>query len=363
MMGFSLKNIRYEHWPWPVLYFPAFVYGLYLAIRSGSLAYFSAANPNIPFGGAFMASKAEVLKHFPKQYIPKTIFIPKNTSINTIFLSIAEHKIGYPCVIKPDKMERGVGVSKIESPDHIKRYFLDTPSQDLLLQEFITYPEELGVLFYKTPDGVEKKITSVTHKAFVHVVGDGVSDIEALIKNLDLPQKRKQSFIEKNNHQLSAIPQPNEKIVIEPIGNHNRGTAFLNKNSIIDKTLTDLFDELSAFLPNFYFGRFDLKIKDLKNINHNTIKILEVNGVNAEPGHIYDPKFNLFKAYKVIFNQTNVIFRISQQNRKRGFVPCSSVTLIRGLYTYLKLKFAKPNHHERSLQVKLNRPKRIGATA
>jgi len=50
-------------------------------------------------------------------------------------------------------------------------------------------------------------------------------------------------------------------------------------------------------------------------------KIIEINGVNAEPTHIYDPNHTLAKAYRDIFFHMKIIYQISKQNRSLGIAP------------------------------------------
>ena len=42
------------------------------------------------------------------------------------------------------------------------------------------------------------------------------------------------------------------------------------------------------------------------------MKILELNGVTSEATHIYDPKFSLLDAYRVLFQQWRIAFEIGQ---------------------------------------------------
>ena len=45
---------------------------------------------------------------------------------------------------------------------------------------------------------------------------------------------------------------------------------------------------------------------------------MELNGVNAEPVHIYQTGFSIFEAYKVLFTQWSNIQKISMQNKAKG---------------------------------------------
>jgi hypothetical protein len=48
---------------------------------------------------------------------------------------------------------------------------------------------------------------------------------------------------------------------------------------------------------------------------------MEINGVNAEPTHIYHPDYGILKAYRDIFSHMKIIYEISEQNRSLGIKP------------------------------------------
>ena len=76
-------------------------------------------------------------------------------------------------------------------------------------------------------------------------------------------------------------------IRVEPIGNHNRGTKFVNANLLITPKLVAVVDEIVKHIPGFYYGRIDLKAQSIgKLLNGEEIRVLEFNGVNSEPTHI-----------------------------------------------------------------------------
>ena len=51
------------------------------------------------------------------------------------------------------------------------------------------------------------------------------------------------------------------------------------------------------------------------------IRILELNGATSEPGHVYDPNYRLWKAYRDIMQNMRIVADISAVNIKRGFKP------------------------------------------
>ena len=62
---------------------------------------------------------------------------------------------------------------------------------------------------------------------------------------------------------INRIPINIEKVLLEPIGNHCRGTRFINFNHVINEDLNTAFDKISLPIKGFYYGRFDLKAKTI----------------------------------------------------------------------------------------------------
>lgn len=90
-------------------------------------------------------------------------------------------------------------------------------------------------------------------------------------------------------------------------------------------------------LPEFDYGRIDMKIIDWEAFKHNEgIKILEINGVNAEPIHIYDTKQNIAQAYTSIFYHMDLIYQLSKEKRMK--TPYSFSDFLKGSYTIITKK-------------------------
>ena len=124
-----------------------------------------------------------------------------------------------------------------------------------------------------------------------------------------------------NRHKIIA---KGEVVLLEPIGNHNRGTTFLDA-----RHLMECVEEWVNALPNFDYGRFDIKINNSDAFEQKKgIKIIEVNGVNSEPIHIYDPKYNIFKAYKDLFLHMKIIQQIAFHKIKKMPPPSPSLNFI-----------------------------------
>ena len=77
-----------------------------------------------------------------------------------------------------------------------------------------------------------------------------------------------------------------------------------------------LFLAIAIQINGFYYGRIDLKAPSLQDfLEGKNLKILEVNGVNSEPAHIYQPGFSLWQAWKILMHHWHLIFQISKTNK------------------------------------------------
>jgi hypothetical protein len=216
---------------------------------------------------------------------------------------------------------------------------LKSNSVDYIIQEFIDYPHEFGVLYARIPDCEHGKVLSITLKGFLTVTGDGNRTIEELL----LENKRAWFQIDRLRNEkpeiLKTILAKDKKYVVEHIGNHCRGTEFINGNYLITENLHKVFDQIAKQFDGFYLGRFDLKAKSFEEFQKGqTIKIFELNGVTSEPGHIYDKNHSLMKAYRDIFNVMAEAYKISRINIKNGVKPFSTKFVVNLLLQHFKNK-------------------------
>lgn len=315
--SFWFKIFNWEFWPFSILYFPVNFYFVWLAIRCRSFFFFTASNPTIDFGGMLGESKSSIFKLIPQEYLPDYVFIQPHDLTGA--LAFAE-KIGYPLICKPDIGERGKLVEKINGQHDLEQYLKKCPVP-FLIQELIDYPLELGVFYVRHPEAQKGKVTSIVLKDFLDVTGDGKHTVGELLSfnkrailQIDFEHER---FIEL----LKVIPTAGEKVVVENIGNHCRGTTFYNANHQISEVLNNAIDRLAQSIDGFFFGRFDLRCRsfeDLAQLKH--FKILELNGAGAEPAHIYHPGASLWKGYGDIFWHLNQLAQISRKNKQRGIL-------------------------------------------
>ena len=334
-----IKLTNFEYWSFWFFYLPTVPYGLYLALRSGSLAYFTSVNPAVLLSGLQGQPKQDILKLLDEKYLPKSLYFKHNSAFEFVKSEIEKKQINFPFIIKPEVGERGKGVEKMDSFEELKSYlkeYMHSNKADFIIQEFLTAPIELGVLYYRLPNNLKHKvnkrqskrrlkkfrnsaITSIVQKEFLTIIGDGKKTLAQHIEDSDRARFQAKRLQKEFAQEWNVTIPINNKIVLEPIGNHCRGTKFLDANHLITEKNIAAFDEIMKPLENYYYGRFDIKVSSLEDFKEGKgIKIMEVNGVASEPAHIYDPKTPIWKAYKDIFWHMKIIQVISFQNKKDG---------------------------------------------
>jgi len=316
-----VKLVNYEYWTWWVFFLPLTPYWLYLAIRNRSLTYFTTVNTCIPDGGVFGESKNDILAQIAPPFLPAGAFIPQGEAWKTVEENLKKEGISYPLIVKPDVGGRGFRVHKIDDADQLQRYLKETP-QPVIIQEYIDYELEFGVMYARLPEESKGKITSITQKEFLSVVGDGHSTVGQLLTQNTRARFAMQELQERVKNDWNNVVPKGQRRYIQPIGNHCLGTKFLNANHLINQQLERVFDQIALPIEGFYYGRFDLKVSTLEDFYAGrNIKIMELNGATSEPGHVYDPSYTLWKAYRDIIHNMRIVADISAANIRLGVKP------------------------------------------
>ena len=311
-----IKITNWEYWPFNLVYFPIYFYWAWLSLKSKSFFFFSTSNPTIENGGFLMESKKKIYDIIPQQFYPKTILVNSNDTIESVAIQLNHRNLQFPMIAKPDIGMRGLQVKKMSSFDDIIDYHSKT-SVNFLLQEFIQYPNEIGIFYYKIPGETTGTISGIVGKEFLSVTGDGVSTMEALLQKekryiLQLPVLRKTYGSE-----LKNVLRQGEEYLLVPYGNHVRGAKFIDASNLIDEELTRSIDRICQRVEGFYFGRLDIRYDSWEELKEGrSFSIIELNGAGSEPTHMYDPKHSIFFAWKEIIRHWNILARISRINHR-----------------------------------------------
>ncbi|MFN0216720.1 MAG: hypothetical protein ACKVT2_20880 [Saprospiraceae bacterium] len=338
-MHFFTRIIHWEYHPWWLANIPVYGFWLWFAARSRHLMFFSNVNPAIPLGGAIGESKWDIFKLMPPEILPKTILVAAGEAFEKIMEAIEQAGISFPLIAKPDIGERGFLVKKVESPEVLREYLTRWPVK-FILQEFLSLPMEASVLYHVFPgEGGRFSISSVCIKEFLSVHGDGLSNIRQLMMQNARSAFQVSRFERDFPDILQKIPIAGETVLLEPIGNHSRGTKFLNGNALITPEMLKAFEPICRQIQGVQYARFDLKCKSLEALQKAEFKVMELNGILAEPAHIYDPGHGMLRAYRDLWWHWNLLFRMHRAQRKKGVFPTpigQAWQFMRGYFQYKK---------------------------
>ena len=265
-----------------------------------------------------MESKKEIYDIIPSEYIPKTKLIKKGTPIHTVLGQLLNVGIHFPLIAKPDIGMKALGVEKIESKDDLQAY-LNKSSDDFLIQELITYTNEVGIFYTRLPNQKKGKITGIVSKEFLSVIGDGKNSIINLIKQKPRSHFQLNALKRKYGSELNTILEKGLEFVLVPYGSHTRGAKFIDKSDQQNERLLNTINSICTEIPGFFYGRLDILYSSLEELSDGKeFSIIEINGAGSEPTHMYDPKYSVFHAWQEILKHWNLLYKISIINNKMG---------------------------------------------
>ena len=313
---FFIKLLHWEYWSFSVVYFPIYIVWVGLCIRARSFFFFAASNPAIKNGGFLNESKKDIIPMIPADRHPKTLFFSLPADPCQVLQRLEAEGFVLPLIGKPNMGSRGRGVKKLKTRDDVKAYAQNAVI-DFHIQEFISYPNEVGIFYYRLPEESTGHISGIVNKEFLSVRGDGLSSIGELM------QQDKRAILQyetlKNVLTMSDVPAAGEVRELVPYGNHARGAKFLDASNLADAPLVRVIDDLCREIPEFYFGRLDIRFRDWEEFRlGRNFFVIEVNGAGSEPTHIYDPVHSIFFAWKEIIRHWIILWRISRRNHRRG---------------------------------------------
>ena len=160
-----IKINSWEYWPNWILYTPVFIQHFWLALKAKNLFFFLRTNPAIN-GFILSDSKCETFKLVPDIHKPKTVLIVPEDTQESINKKFRDNQLDFPVILKPDIGFRGLLVTKVDDMNML----LNTISKKKIpfaVQEYVSYPFEIGIFYYRFPNTSSGVISSITIKEFL----------------------------------------------------------------------------------------------------------------------------------------------------------------------------------------------------
>jgi membrane protein DedA with SNARE-associated domain len=330
------------------LYIPVILRWILLGARYRSITLPSVSNPMIETGGFMGESKGSVMDQVGKDqrlWLADYVYFQLESEDSLSELQKAttlmeEKGFSFPIVAKPDIGSNGYGVNLLEDPGHLLKYIVSFPRDaKMILQKPVNYDGEAGIFYTRYPGEPNGQIYSITLRYFPFVKGDGKSTLSQLIKNDPRAGMRTRFYFgERSDHvgyskeELEHIPSDGELIRLSFIGSLRTGGLYRDGSYLVTPELTDRFDTIAKSMPEFYYGRFDIRFESIDLLKEGKgFSIIEINGAGAEAIHAWDPNVSFFKLYGEFFRAQSLLFKISALNRTRGFKPISAFEFIKAI--------------------------------
>lgn len=311
--------LHFEFWPAWLFYLPVVPMYILLSIRHRSFLAPFYAKPDLENGGLIGESKWDFLKHLDSDdhSTLTTVPIEKDWSDSRVEEAIAAAGLSFPFIVKPDVGQRGFGVRVISNPQTLSDYLRQGDFRKLA-QKLSLFQREAGIFYVREPSSSSGFLFSITDKKFPFVTGDGKTRVGDLILKDPRARVIAPVYFARLKDQLSRVPHQGEWVALTSCGNHCQGAIFENGEVFKSEALRMRIDRLAQQIPNFYFGRFDIRYRDPDSLMlGENFEIVEINGAGAEATHIWDRRATLLSAYRTLFCQWSHLFRIGTEMKKR----------------------------------------------
>jgi membrane protein DedA with SNARE-associated domain len=324
LLGKWKRFIRPEYWPASILYAPILAYLCGRCFRKGNrFLDFTACNPCIPGSGIVEESKTAILDRIqdrnaiaPYRAIPTDLSLEDRIRVMDQF--IQERNLTFPVVLKPDTGQRGHQVLIADDREQLTAMLRSKPDITWILQSYIS-GSEFGIFYIRDPRQETGFIFGITRKAFPQVIGDGTRLLEDLILAHERGVCQYRMFARAFAEQLYDIPEEGARISLTQVGNHARGTQFLEGRDLITPKLEACIEHIAQSIPGYYFGRFDIRCPSEEDLRlGENISLIELNGLTSESTNLYDSRYHYREMVWILLKQWQWACHVGRINRLRG---------------------------------------------
>ena len=287
------------------IYLPLVPYYILLSIKHRDFGFFARVNPSMHTGGMGLISKSAMHAMLPDNSFPSSVLVLPGQAGNIDLFAIRP-----PYVVKPEYGCRGRGVHFVQTREEVCS-ILETFKESMLVQERCTFPLEAGIFCTRKP-GQRTVITGIVTKKGIIIVGDGKRTVLELLQNS--PRYAVHAGYFKKTSIAKTVLTKNESLEISSIGNHARGATFYDESFRINEQLEAFIDSITCKIEGFHYGRFDIRFESWELLEQGkNWKIIELNGANSEPTHIYDPKHSYIFAIREFYRHWHIMSSIIQE--------------------------------------------------
>ncbi|MGZ5199304.1 MAG: hypothetical protein ACXWC4_05980 [Telluria sp.] len=324
-----------ERMPKWLICVPLAVQWCWLGLRHRSLTLPSAANPNITSGGLVGEGKLEYFEQMgPRGRAATGPYVGVHDIATLAEPDLAAlldaAGVRFPVVAKPNLGLCGYGVRKLDSFAALRDYAAAFPAgQTLVLQQYLPQEHEAGIFYVRDPRTGAGRLIGLALRYYPRVHGDGCSTLGELIRKNPRARRLSRSAAHACPLDLDSVPAAGQAVRLATIGSTRVGGLYRDGSALITEALTCAIDEIAREMPEFHFGRFDVRFESTRELQAgHGFSIMEVNGAGSEAIHAWDPGIGLVAGLRMVFAKQRLLFEIGAANRKRGARPIGLRKLI-----------------------------------
>ena len=325
-----------ERMPKWLICVPLVIQWIGLALRHGSITLPTVANPRITSGGLVGEGKLEYFEQMGPTALAATarhagVADARHWSDAELNAMLARSRLAFPIVAKPDLGLCGYGVCKLESLHQLRAYAERFPDgETIVLQQYLGDEHEAGIFYARDPVSGQGRLIGLALRYYPRVAGDGVSTLGQLIR----ADARAARVLGSPAHacalDLDAVPAAGQPVRLSTIGSTRVGGLYRDGGALITPELTRAIDAIARDMPEFHFGRFDVRFRSPQELAAGAgFTIMEVNGAGSEAIQAWDPEIGLVDGLRMIFAKQRLLFAIGAANRRRGTRPIGPLALMR----------------------------------
>ena len=315
-----------------------------LSLRYGSLTLPTAANPHITAGGLVGEGK---LEYFAGMGPVALDAVAPYCGVTTRFQAtdpalqqeLQRAGLRFPLIAKPNVGLCGYGVQLIPSRPALHSYLASFPKdQTVMLQQYLPQEGEAGIFYVRDPHTGRGRIIGMGLRYFARVTGDGWRTLAQLVQADPRAQRAVRGSSHLSHLNRAWVPANGHMVRLATVGSLRVGSIYRNGRSCITPQLVAAIDAIARDMPDFHFGRFDVRFDSLADLRCGRgLHIMEINGAGSEAIEAWDPRIGILQGLRLVFAKQRLLFAIGHNNRKNGIRPMRLLALARLHWHQLKL--------------------------
>lgn len=129
-----------------------------------------------------------------------------------------------------------------------------------------------------------------------------------------------------------VLPQNTSKALVLELGICHHGASCVGLNHLITNELNQLFDDVSKTIDRFDVGRYDVKAENYGELLKGNFKVIEINGTDAVPLHIFDKTLMYHSVISDLVKHWQNLLKIAINNHKMGMKYAHFFPVLKEIY-------------------------------